>query len=102
MTIVDINFIEINPALFQEVYMSTGTDSNGNSMETPMFMMGETSFGKCEFPLHTVARFNLSHLNATKKIPMDMILGYSTLSKANWLFDFPKRKWAVLNIIDSK
>jgi len=102
MTIVDINFIENNPALFQEVYKSTGTDSNGNSMETPMCIMGTTTIGKCEFTPHKVAGVNLSHVNATTEIPMDMILGYSTLSKANWLFDFPNRKWAVLNIIDSK
>jgi hypothetical protein len=30
---------------------------------------------------------------------MTMILGYSTLSQANWLFDFPRRKWGILEML---
>jgi hypothetical protein len=26
---------------------------------------------------------------------MDLILGYNTLRQANWLFDFPRRRWAI-------
>jgi len=29
----------------------------------------------------------------------DLILGYSTLSKANWLFDFPRKKWAISKLL---
>jgi hypothetical protein len=35
-------------------------------------------------------------VNATIEVPMDLILGYSTLNKAHWLFDFPGQRWAVL------
>jgi hypothetical protein len=26
---------------------------------------------------------------------MDLILGYPTIRQADWLFDFPARRWAV-------
>jgi hypothetical protein len=34
-------------------------------------------------------------MNASIEIPMDLILGYSTLRKANWVFDFPRKQWAI-------
>jgi hypothetical protein len=38
---------------------------------------------------------SLSAANATLERPMDLILGYPTWSQADWLFDFPSRKWAL-------
>jgi hypothetical protein len=64
-------------------------------METPMFIMAETTIGGHTFPPRRVAGVDLSQVNATIEVPMDLILGYSTMRKANWLFDFPQRKWAI-------
>jgi len=47
------------------------------------------------FPPHRVAGVDLSHVNSTIEVRMDMILGYGTLRKANWLFDFPRKRWAI-------
>ncbi|HET7628068.1 MAG TPA: retropepsin-like aspartic protease [Bacillales bacterium] len=96
ITVVDMNLIKSHPHCFQEIGSSTGTDSTGTSMETPMFIMDTTMIGNKEFPPHKVAGFDLSHINASTEIPMHMILGYSTIRKANWYFDVPARKWAVL------
>jgi len=38
---------------------------------------------------------DLSRANATLDLPMDLILGYTTLRQANWLFDFPAKRWAI-------
>lgn len=95
ITVADINFIKKHPAFFQEVGQSTGTDASGFKMETPMFIMSVTQIGDNAFPPHKVAGVDLSHVNSTIEVPMDLILGYSTLSKANWLFDFPRKKWAI-------
>jgi hypothetical protein len=95
LTIVDTNFVNKHPELFQPVGQSTGTDSTGAQMETPMFLMAATMIGGCEFPPHRAAGVDLSAVNATLEISMDMILGYSTLRQANWLFDFPRRQWAI-------
>lgn len=95
ITVVDSHFIQKQPACFQEVGGSTGTDSTGAKMEAPMFIMSAAVIGDTLFPPHKVAGVDLSHVNSTIERPMDLILGYSTLSKANWLFDFPGKRWAI-------
>jgi hypothetical protein len=101
ITVADMNFIKKHPAHFEEVGRSYGTDSTGYKMETPMFIMAATMIGDNEFPPHKVAGVDLSQVNDTIELPMDLILGYSTLSKANWLFDFPRKKWAITKLLDA-
>lgn len=96
ITVVDLNFIYAHPNFFEEIETSNGMDSTGAVKESPIFIMKSTKIADREFPSHKVAGVDLSHVNKTTEIPMNMILGYSTLSKANWLFDFPNKKWAVL------
>lgn len=95
ITVADVNFIEQHPAFFQAAGQSTGTDSTGAQVETPMFVMAATVIGGQAFPARRVAGVDLAQVNAAIEIPMDLILGYSTIYKANWLFDFPHRKWAI-------
>ncbi|MBI5670955.1 MAG: clan AA aspartic protease [Chloroflexi bacterium] len=95
ITVVDINFIQRYPAFFEAAGHSTGTDSTGTQVETPMFSMSAARIGPHIFPPHRVAGVDLSAVNARIEVPMDLILGYSTLSKANWLFDFPQQRWAI-------
>ncbi|MHA1745091.1 MAG: hypothetical protein ACTSWW_03760, partial [Promethearchaeota archaeon] len=99
ITVVDTGFIKTHPELFRKKGISVGTDSSGAQMETPMYTMMACKIGNKQFPSHSVAGVNLSHVNSTTEVPMDMILGYSTLSIANWLFDFPRRKWKVVKIL---
>ena len=96
ITVVNLNFIKENPEFFEEIDKTKGTDSTGATKEGPMFIMKTPKIANIEFPSHKVAGVDLSQVNMTTEIPMDMILGYSTLSKANWFFDFPNKKWAVL------
>ncbi len=102
ITIVDMNFINKHPTLFQEMGKSIGTDSTGAKMETPIFIMVAIKIGGREFTPHKVVGVDLSNVNSTIELPMDIILGYNTLSKANWLFDFPRRKWAILKLLPKK
>jgi hypothetical protein len=60
-----------------------------------MFIMSATTIGNQLFPPHRVAGVDLSHVNSTVEMPMDLIVGYSTLSLANWWFDFPRKRWAI-------
>jgi hypothetical protein len=99
ITIVDTNFIRKHLRNFQESGTSIGTDSSGSTMETPMFTMSATVIGKRHFPPHRVAGVDLSQVNSTIEAPMDLILGYSTLSKANWIFDFVGRKWVISKLL---
>lgn len=95
MTIVDSGLIDRHPGLFQEQGRSAGTDSTGAQQETPMFVMSEASIGNHAFPPQRIAAVDLSSVNSTIEMPMDLILGYSTLRQANWWFDFPRRRWAI-------
>lgn len=99
ITIVDMAFVQKHPEFFQEGDSSTGTDSTGMSMDTPMYTMAPAFIGDTFFPPHSVAGVDLSEVNAMIEIPMDFILGYSTLRHANWLFDFPNKRWAITKIV---
>jgi predicted aspartyl protease len=96
MTVVDEAFIRRVPEFFDEAGTSMGTDSTGAELETKTYVMTGATIGGHEFPPHRVAAVDLSHVNSTIEIPMDMVLGYSTLRPANWLFDFPGRRWALV------
>lgn len=101
MTVVDMNFIKKHPYCFQEVGQSVGTDSTGTQQSTPMYIMNSVTIGNNVFPPHKVAGVDLSNINSSTEIPMDMILGFSTLSKADWLFDFPNGKWTITKMINN-
>jgi hypothetical protein len=96
ITIVDLNFVKKYPALFEEIGESVGTDSTGTQMETPLFIMADTVIGENPFPPLKVAGVDLGAVNASIEIPMDLILGYNALVKADWYFDFPAMKWAII------
>lgn len=97
ITVVNLDLIDKHPALFQEAGWSQGIDSGGAIVETPMYTMAAVTIGSYVFPPHRIAGVNLSGLNP--EVPMNLILGYSTLCKANWLFDFPRKKWAITKIL---
>lgn len=99
ITIVDLNFVKEHLACFREVGQSTGTDATGFKMATPTFIMTASLIGDKVFPPHKVAGVDLSYVNSSIEVPMDLILGYSTLSKANWLFDFPRKRWAISKLL---
>lgn len=81
--------------MFDEAGTSLGTDGNGVHVEMPTFLMAEVEIGGELFARHKVAVVDLSQANATLDRPMDLILGYTTLNQANWLFDFPAKRWSV-------
>ncbi len=95
ITIVDLTFAKDHPALFEEVGQSTGTDSTGVQMQTPLLRVAASRIGDCEFAPFKAAAVDLSAANATIEIPMNLILGYTALRQANWYFDFPRRQWAI-------
>jgi hypothetical protein len=95
LTVVDMNFINKHLDFFEEVGQSAGTDSTGTTVQTPMFIMSRTVIGKQVFPPHKVAGVDLLQVNATVEMPMNLIVGYSTYRKADWLFDFPHKRWVI-------
>ncbi|HEY7034541.1 MAG TPA: retropepsin-like aspartic protease [Thermomicrobiales bacterium] len=98
ITVVDLGFVRRHTHFFRQVGQSRGTDSTGATMPSPTFVMAATVIGGLPFPPHTVAGVDLSRVNATIDLSMDMVLGYSTLSRADWWFDFPGRRWAVTKL----
>lgn len=96
LTVVDLNFIRAHAAHFSAAGHSIGTDANGTQVETAMYLMDAAQIGGRTFPPHRVAAVDLSPVNAAIEIPMDLIVGYNLYSQANWLFDFPNRRWAFM------
>ncbi len=97
ITVADTNFIQRYPMLFQEIGRSTGTDSTGTAMQTPLFEMTTSMIGGRRFPAQKVAGVDLSRINVTLDTPIDLILGYSTIHQANWIFDFPHKMWGIVD-----
>ena len=95
ITVVDMGLVARHPALFQPAGQSQGTDATGATVATPMFTMLGAKVGDLELPPLRVAGVDLSGVNATIETPMDLILGYNMLCRANWLVDFPRRRWAM-------
>ncbi|MBK8022198.1 MAG: aspartyl protease family protein [Chloroflexi bacterium] len=95
LTVVNTDFIGRHPDYFAPVGTSKGMDATGQEVETPMFVMSSAHIGGYLFPPHRVAAVDLSGVNATLEMPMDAILGYSTFGRADWLFDFPGKRWMI-------
>jgi hypothetical protein len=99
VTLVDQSFMEKNPTMFKAIGSTSGTDSTGTTFETPLFEMQPVQIGGQLFKPHKVVVFDLSHINSHVQIPMDFILGYSTLVQAHWIFDFPRKKWGITKMV---
>ena len=100
ITVVDQQFIEENINLFEKVGESIGTDSTSNSQQTPNYIMRPYMIGTQLFPTTEVVGVDLTHINSSTEILMTMILGYTTIAKANWVFDFPNRCWCIAKMIE--
>ena len=101
LTCVDMGFIASHPDAFEVIGQSGGTDASGNTIDTPLYFMRGFSCGGHAFTVHKVVGIDLSFVNSKIEHPMTMILGYSTLYQANWVFDFPRRKWGILELLQS-
>jgi hypothetical protein len=99
ITLADLRLIESNLAMFEKVGIELGTDSTGSRMKTPIYNMKPIILGGLEFPAHKVGGVNLSHVNINIEVPISFVFGFSTLNKANWLFDFPQKKWAIIQLL---
>lgn len=94
-TIVNRDFWLAHPELFEQAGTSAGIDGNGQRAETPLLAMAGPVIGQRAFGGHQTVAVDLSGVNATLEYPMDLILGYPTIRQADWLFDFPARRWTL-------
>jgi gag-polyprotein putative aspartyl protease len=95
ITIVHEGFWLAHRELFTDIGTTEGTDASGTRVATPLVLMSGPVIGQRPFAPHKAAVVDLSAANATLDRPMDLILGYPTWSQADWLFDFPARRWAL-------
>lgn len=96
-TIVNRDFWLAHRRLFEEIGTSAGTDATGATVETPVVLVAQAVIGGRSFGRHKAAVVDLSRVNSTLELPMDLILGYPALRQADWLFDFPARRWTVMD-----
>ena len=94
-TLVNRDFWLGHPELFEPIGTSAGTDGQGQRAETPLLLMAESAIGQRAFGRHQAVAVDLSGVNRTLEYPMDLILGYPTIRQADWLFDFPAKRWAL-------
>lgn len=94
-TVVDVGFWRRHPHLFTQVGGSTGADASGAELIAPLLEMAEAVIGGRPFARHKVVAADLTAVNGTLDRAMDLILGYPTISQADWLFDLPRNRWTI-------
>jgi len=101
MSIIDCSMINNYPNIFHETdTRALSADYKGQNKEIPIYHMDTLKIGGHLFPRQMVAAMDLSHFSEYMEQPIDLIIGYNTISKANWVFDFPNNKWAILKMIE--
>jgi hypothetical protein len=94
ISVVDRAFHRQHPELFTGAGRAAGTDSTGAQFATPTCTLAGPLVGGIELPASKVAVIDMSPMNRELEFPLDLIIGYPLLRQANWLFDFPARRWA--------
>jgi Aspartyl protease len=94
-TVVNRDFWLGHPELFEQIGLIEGTDAGGEQAQTPLLLMAESIIGQRTFARTKAVAVDLSPVNSTADYPMDLILGYPTLRQADWLLDFPARRWTL-------
>jgi hypothetical protein len=94
-TLVNRDFWLAHPERFEQIGVIDGTDAGGERAQTPLLLMAESIIGQRTFGPHKAVAVDLSAANSTAEYPPDLILGYPTLRQADWLFDFPARRWTL-------
>lgn len=100
ITLFDSGFVKKHSELFTNAGTSIGTDSSGTTQETPVYLMKGFTLGGKQFPPTKVVVIDLSVPNSTIQTPMDFVIGYNIQKRANWVFDFPQKKWAISKMLD--
>lgn len=90
VTIVDTGFVAANGSLFTPIGSSVGTDSTGESHDTPMYRMAAATVGDITIAEQTVAAVSLPQ----EPMSMHMVLGYLAIRRFVWTMDFPSNRWA--------
>lgn len=98
ITVVDSAFHDEHPQLFEAVGNAATTDSTGTQIGHPTCRVAATRAGGLTLAAHVAAVIDLTPTNTVDGPRTDLVLGYPALSQANWVLDFPARRWSVSTI----
>ena len=96
LTIAGLGFLRAHARLFQETGRIEAEDSGGATRGVRMFRMVPFHIAGAVIPEQLIVGLDLAPLNARSEFAVDMIIGYNTICRAAWVFDFPRRKWAII------
>ncbi|MEM9038343.1 MAG: retropepsin-like aspartic protease [Actinomycetota bacterium] len=107
LTAIDQTFADEHSSLFEPLRESVGFDANGVEMATTIARMAEITVAGRRFEPSACAIVDLGPLNeAIDRLasadgrspdPMSVILGMPVIASADWWFDFPARRWALVS-----
>ena len=95
LSAVDVDFAHSHPHLFEPVRATHGVDSSGVEMPSELCWMAPFRVGGIAIEPSACAIVDLGPLNAALEQPMSFVLGMPAIVQADWIFDFPHRRWSV-------
>lgn len=99
ITLVSSELVRRHPEMFVSLGSEIGTDSTNAQMNTPIFMMDGLTVAHRKFRPLKVAAVEFSKSHPRVEDQLDIVLGYSALRQADWLFDFSNCKWAITKML---
>ncbi len=93
-SIVDPRLVRENPQLFSAPRAVTGRDASGAVVTGDMVTMAPCTIGGRDFAASQAAVVPLTALRDVDGRPVDMIVGWPLIGSADWILDFPGRRWA--------
>ena len=74
-----------------------GRDASGSSVTASRTALPPHRIAGRDFEECAAVAIDLSPLAAHTNVPIQLILGWPTLSQADWWFDFPNERWAFVD-----
>jgi hypothetical protein len=95
LSVVDVEFADSHPDLFEPVRETRGVDSSGIEIPSRLCRMAACRVGGISIEPSACAIVDFGPHNSTLDEPISFVLGMPAIVQADWRFDFPRRRWSV-------
>jgi predicted aspartyl protease len=92
-TVIDSQFVQRNPQLFEPIRSEEGTDALGNKIASQIYRCRSIQAGKLRLENVEMAAFDFGDFLRSRMEGSPLILGNNIISHAKWSFDLKNGLW---------